>query len=332
VNHIEVVKRAFSITWHYRLLWVFGVVLAFTSGGGGGGVGGGNSQSMPSSVPPRMDLVPDLETLPDLPIPTASLISLLVMIGVLFVLGLLLFAVISIVAKYVSLTAVIRLVDDHEQTGEKRTLGQGLRLGWSPITWRLFLVQLVISLPVVILTLAMVLSALAPLLLWVTGDMRLGLTGTAATVCLLLPAALILIVLSIAANLLARFSERSCVMSEMGVIASVKHGYGTIRAHLKDVGIMWLLMIGAGLLWAVVSLLAFGLLAVVGISLGALPALAVGFGASLVTEGAIPWLLGGLVGLPICVLVVIIPSMLLQGWYQVFQANVWTLTYRELRA
>ena len=332
MNHIEVVKRAFSITWHYRLLWVFGVVLAFTSGGGGGGVGGGNSQSMPSSVPPRMDLVPDLETLPDLPIPTASLISLLVMIGVLFVLGLLLFAVISIVAKYVSLTAVIRLVDDHEQTGEKRTLGQGLRLGWSPITWRLFLVQLVISLPVVILTLAMVLSALAPLLLWVTGDMRLGLTGTAATVCLLLPAALILIVLSIAANLLARFSERSCVMSEMGVIASVKHGYGTIRAHLKDVGIMWLLMIGAGLLWAVVSLLAFGLLAVVGISLGALPALAVGFGASLVTEGAIPWLLGGLVGLPICVLVVIIPSMLLQGWYQVFQANVWTLTYRELKA
>ena len=66
--------------------------------------------------------------------------------------------------------------------------------------------------------------------------------------------------------------------------------------------------------------------------LGGIPALIVGLAVSLVAEGAIPWLAGGLVGLPVCILVVFVPSLLLQAWYLVFQANVWTLTYREVRA
>jgi hypothetical protein len=329
MDHIGVVKRAFHITWHYKLLWVFGVVLALTSGGGAGG--GGNSQVTPPGGMGNADVFQDLETLPQLPFSGENLIPLAVGVGIVLLLGLLLLGLISVVARYVSLASVIRLGDDYEETGEKRTLGEGVGMGWTRRTWRLFLVQLLISLPVAILGFVMVLVSLAPLLLWIADENWLGAVGTVATVCMLVPTVFILIALGVATKILARFSERACALGDLGVIASVKHGYATIRANFKDVALMWLLMVGAGILWALVSLFAFGLLAMVGLALGGIPAVAVGLLASLATEGAVPWVLGGLVGLPVCVLVVFLPMLLLQGVYQVFQANVWTLTYRALR-
>ena len=41
----KILKRAWHILWNYRILWLFGVLLALTSGGGGGGNGGGNGGS-----------------------------------------------------------------------------------------------------------------------------------------------------------------------------------------------------------------------------------------------------------------------------------------------
>lgn len=331
MDHIKVVRRAFDITWRYKLLWVFGVVLALTSGGGMGGGGGRNGPVTPGNVPGEAGSLPNLGSLPDLPVPAGALIGVAVVLVLLLALGLLVLSVLSEVAKYVSLTAVIKLTDDFETTGQKRTFGEGLRLGWSRAAWRLFLVHVVILLPVVVLTVAVVISAFAPLLLWLTGKTWLGVLGTVVMFGLLLGGILIMVILSIAAGLVMTFAERSCALDDMGVFAGIKHGWTVIRARLKDVGLMWLLMLGVGLAWALVSLVAFGALAVLGLVLGGIPALVVGLAVSMVAEGALPWLAGGLVGLPVCILVVFLPSLLLQAWYLVFQTNVWTLLYREVR-
>jgi hypothetical protein len=53
MDHMKILKRAWEITRSYRVLWVFGILLALTSanGGssnGGGSGGGGGSSSLPN--------------------------------------------------------------------------------------------------------------------------------------------------------------------------------------------------------------------------------------------------------------------------------------------
>jgi hypothetical protein len=46
----------------------------------------------------------------------------------------------------------------------------------------------------------------------------------------------------------------------------------------------------------------------------------------------VPWILAGVVGLPIFVLLIAAPWIFLGGLMEVFKSSVWTLSYRELRA
>jgi len=61
-------------------------------------------------------------------------------------------------------------------------------------------------------------------------------------------------------------------------------------------------------------------------------ALLIGGLASLIFEGAVPWILAGVVGIPIFILVIAVPGLFLGGLVEVFKSSVWTLTYREVRA
>ena len=56
MDHVKILKQAWEITRHYRALWVFGIILALTSGtfwgggGSGGRGGGGDGKSIDSQV------------------------------------------------------------------------------------------------------------------------------------------------------------------------------------------------------------------------------------------------------------------------------------------
>jgi len=41
-NMGDLISRAWTILWRYRLLWVFALLLALSGGAGGGGGGGGS--------------------------------------------------------------------------------------------------------------------------------------------------------------------------------------------------------------------------------------------------------------------------------------------------
>ncbi len=330
MDHIKVLKRAWDITWRYRVLWVFGVLLALTTSRGGGGGGSQYNVSGDDFASFRGDF--PIPSAPPPPEVIASIVGALIAIGIALACVILILIVVFTVIRYVSETALIRLVDDHEETGEKRSLGQGIQMGWSRSALRLFLIDLLIGLPLAIAFILLFLLALVPLLLWTTGSEAAGVIGTLATIGLIFFFILLAIVVAVVISLLMRFFHRACVLEDLGVIEAIKHGFRVVREHLGDVAIMWLIMLGVGIGLAVAMIIVVILLLLLAVVLAGVPAFLAGGLASLAFEGPVPWIVGAAVGVPIFILVLVVPMLFLGGLIEVFKSSVWTLTYREVRA
>ena len=316
MNHTKVLKRAWHIVWNYRALWVFGFILSLATGGRGsssGRVANNWDQYSTDRIPPEV-----VSTLIAIGIGLACLIVLLI--------------IVAAIARYVAETALIRMVDDHEETGQKRSVRQGFRMGWSRAAWRLFLIDLLIGLPVAAAFILLFLLAAAPLLLWATESKAAGALGTATTVGLGLLVVLAAIVVAAILSVLKPFFRRVCVLQQMGVVESIRQGYAMVRQNLKDVVLMWLITVGLRIGWAILMIPVVLLLLVVSGVLGGALALLAGGLTGLAFEGAAPWIMGGVVGIPVFLLVLAAPLAFLGGLFEVFLSSTWTLTYRELRA
>ena len=164
------------------------------------------------------------------------------------------------------------------------------------------------------------------------------------TVGLTLAFVVIGILLAIAVGLIGKFAARVCVLEGAGVIDSIKRGYAMIRRHLGQVLTMWIVMVALAIAWAIVSfigffilllpiVLIFLLLLLPAVLASVIPGLiATGLAALLQMPTPWYWIIGGIVALPIFGLIVSLPSSLVGGWVQLFIRNVWTETYRELKA
>jgi len=335
MDYTKVLRRAWHTVWNYRTLWIFGIILALTTGGGSWSAARGDGDAG-SQYNFRGE---DLFRFEMGEMPPAEVVSILIAVGVGLVCVIVVLAIAATIARYVAETALIRMVDDHEKTGQKHSVREGFRMGWSRNAFRLFLIKLLIGLPMALAFILLFALAFAPLLLWVTGSKVAGGIGTVTTIGLFFPILFLAIVAGVVLSLLRQFFWRACALEEMGVIESIRQGFSLVRRHLKDVIVMWFLMIGVQIGWvialiatAIVLFPAIILLIVVGGVLAGLPALLVGGLASLIFQGAVPWILAGVVGLPIFILVMAAPWIFLGGLMEVFKSSVWTLSYRELRA
>ncbi|MDY6876883.1 MAG: hypothetical protein SWK90_11875 [Chloroflexota bacterium] len=333
MDHINILKRAWEITWRYRVLWIFGIILALTTASGGNGPqatfsGNGNGNG---GFPPPGDF-----SMPEI---SPGVVTALIAIGIGLACVIAVLVIVSVVARYVAETALIRMVDDHEETGEKHSVRQGFRMGWSRTAFRLFLTRWLVTLPMIVIFILLFALAAAPLLLWATESRTIGVIATVATIGLGLLILLLAIVIATAVSLLIKFFWRACALEELGVIESLRQGFNVVRHHWLDVLIMWLIMIGVNIGWIIAMIVTtivlfpvILLLIVVGGLMGGLPALLVGGLASLFFEGTVPWILAAVIGGPIFILIVTAPWIFLGGLMEVFKSSVWTLTYRELRA
>ena len=324
MDHFKILKRAGENTWRYRALWVFGVLVALTSfrGGGSGGGGGGGDGSGGDNW--GFDFT-EPEISPEVGSALVALaIGLACLVFVLFIVG--------IIARYVATTALIRMVDEYEETGRQRSVRAGFRLGWSHATWRLFLMDLLVWGPAMLLFIPLILVALAPLLLLATGNAAAGILGVVGTIGLCFLSILIAIVVFVALALLTRFFRRVCVLEGLGVVESVREGYDMVRRHLKDVGVMWLIMAGVEIGSMMAMFPIFIVVLIAGGLVGGMVALMTGGLTALAAEGAAPWIVAGVFGIPTFMLLVIAPLAFLGGLLETFKSNVWTLTYRELLA
>jgi len=321
MDHVQVLKRAWHMVWRYRALWAFGFILALTAGRSSNNwvqYTFGNEDFSGRGL--RLDRIsPEVgRTLLAIGIGLACLVVLLIIVGA--------------IARYVAETALIGMVDDHEETGQKRSVRQGFRLGWSRSAFRLFLIDLLIGLPLAVAFILLSLLASAPLLLWATKSTAAGALGTATTIGLGLLVVLLAIVVAVILSVLKPFLRRVCVLEGLGVTESIRQGYAVVRHNLRDVGLMWLITFGLRIGWAILMIPVVLLLLVVSGALGGLLALLAGGLTGLALEGAAPWVVAAVVGIPVFILMMAVPLAFLGGLFETYLSSTWTLTYRELRA
>jgi len=353
MDPIKILRRAWYILWNYRVLWIFGLILALATAGSFGGNGNNgvryqsdenNQQPTPQSMQEFFrNLNREMEKLfnqgiPEIDISGEMLTTFLWVIGV-FIVLMLVAGIIVAIARYVSETAVIRMVDEYENTGTKMTVRQGFRIGWSRAAWRLFLINLIVHLPLILMFILFFIAGLIMLAIVGNSNITLNPVSIAAMVGLVFFAIFVVIILSILLNLLRHFFWRVSVLEDAGVRESLRRGFAMVRENWKNVGLMWLVMIGLGIAWAIVSIIAVIITiplvivtGIIGAVVAAIPALLLVGIFSLFLGGPLPWIAAGLFVLPLFFLIAFSPWLLLGSWQTVFTSTVWTLTYREIKA
>ncbi len=328
MDHIRILRRAFEITRFYRALWVFGVLIALTTSHGGGNGGGGGSGNRPGPTPGQPPSIPNFHW-PTIP---PQVLSTIIAVGVGLICVLLLLGIGFTILRYLSQTALIRMVDGYETSGERVSVRQGFRLGWSRGAFRAWLANLLFFVIGFIITILLLLLAAAPLLLWLTRDTTAGIVGTVITIGLAMLVILMLIIVGTAVSLWMQMIIREIVLGGRGVLEGIRSGWQILTRHLGDVLIMGLILFGIGLGLFIVTIPIFFLLAATGVLAGGLPALLAGGIANIFVHGTTPQIVAATVGVPIFLAVLFIPLAFLSGLAETFYSTTWTLTYRELLA
>ncbi|MBL0347447.1 hypothetical protein [Candidatus Villigracilis affinis] len=357
MDPIKILKRAWHILWSYRALWVFGLILAMAGAGSSGGNGSNsgsryeaNSQSnqqhetFPEDMPQTFEeFTQGMERLfnegmSEIGIPKEDLTTL-IWIAVIFVVFSMILGLVVAVARYVAETAVIRMVDEYENTGSKMTVREGFRIGWSRTSWRLFLINLLVNLPMILTMLLLLGLGIMVFMSFTQGSQEAGMVSIVISAVILFLVIFVVAIVSIFLGLLRHFFWRACALENLGVRESLSRGFQMARENWKNVGIMWLVMIGLGIVWAIVSIIAFIVTipvvlvtAVVGALVAVIPVLLAGGLTSIFLSGWLPWVIGVLFALPLFFTIAFSPWLLLGSWQTVYASTVWTLVYRELKA
>ena len=160
----------------------------------------------------------------------------------------------------------------------------------------------------------------------------LSIIGVISGVGLFFLTILLAIITNVALSLLKKFVKRACVLGKLGVMDSFRSGFAAIKHNLKDVGIMWLIMFAIRIGYRIATIPIAFVLFLSAVVFGGLAALIVGGLGGLVLSGATPWIMAGVIGIPIFILVMAVPMVFLGGLRMVFISSSWTLTYLELES
>jgi hypothetical protein len=354
MDPVKILRRAWYILWSYRALWVFGLILAIAAGssaGQGSNNGtryeqssGQNTQVTPQSMQEAFREVQREvhklfeQGIPDMKISGEALTTFLWIIGA-FVLVLLAVGIVVAIARYVSETAVIRMVDEYEANGNKMSVRQGFRIGWTRTAWRLFLINLIVNLPVIALVLVLLIAGISVYFSVVNGSANFAAFSVVSAIVLAFITIFVVVILTILLHLLRNFFWRICVLENAGVRESLQRGFAMVLENWKNVGLMWLVMIGLGIVWAIASIILFIITipivimtAIIALLVVALPFLLLVGAFSLFLNGVLPWVAGGLFMIPLFFTIAFSPWLMLGSWQTVYTSTVWTLTYREIKA
>ena len=133
--------------------------------------------------------------------------------------------------------------------------------------------------------------------------------------------------------------RRASAVEDLGVGAAIGRGLRMTRGNLKEFGAIWLTWIGMRLVWMVAwipvlivltPLLVPSLIAAA--SVGAVPATVLGAVLTPFLQGPFPWIIGGVVALPIFFVILFSPMLFVSGLVEIMKSNTWTFAYHEVRA
>jgi hypothetical protein len=347
----KILKRSWHILWDYKVLWIFGFLLALTIGNGGGNSGSSYQVSQsdtrnynPNNYPTgpywnEFNSWMQKNVEPILMHPERY-ISTFIWIGVIILTVILIFSAINALVRYPSETAVLRMVNEYEQTGTKVGFKQGWKLGWTRAAFRLWLADLVLNIPAFLFVLLLLGTGAIFFYNMIAGYERAALVSLFGGVfCLIIPLALIIVVLMIVLSLLRQFIARKVALEDMTFGDAFRSGWTMFKRNLGGAALMWLVMLGIGigvgiamLIAMIILIPAFILTAIAGVIVAAIPGLAAFGITSIFANGPLAWIIGILVALPFFAIVLGSPVLFLSGWVHIYSSSVWTLTYREMKA
>jgi hypothetical protein len=354
VNIGKILKRSWYILWNYRILWIFGILLALTTGRGGGSSNGGSSSTTQTPNTPTGNFPSIPENAPEwarqlgqwftqnvqpMFVHPEQYIGTFVMIAVIvFLIGLLISTLAAFV-RYPAETAVMRMVDEYEQSGRKVGFRQGWKLGWTRRAFRLWLIDLILAIPALVFVL-MILGAGLIIYYSVSATFQvINGAGVVAAIGMTFLSVLLLIVVAIFLHLVRNFFARAAVLEDLSVGAALSSGWAMFKRNWKSAGLMWLVMIGIGFGMGIAGMIAFFvlipaylILLIPAAIVAALPALITYGITSIFASGPLGWIITILVALPFFLITLFAPLLLFGGWFNLFESNVWTLTYREIKA
>jgi len=300
----EVLTRAWQIVWKHRVLWIFGILASCGRGGGGGGNFGGGSGGDNGFDGSGADLPPQfLQWFEWIQNNLTQFIAISVA----------LLCVIWIVIAFLSTIGKVGLIHGTAQVEggvESLIFGQ-LFSESTPYFWRMFGLALVMSLPFLIVIVALA-AGLSLLVVSAIGENNVGLL---ASIPLFLGCLCLLIPLMLVVGMIIRQSERAIVLEDLGVMPAISRGWEIFRANL---GPIILLTIMLAIIGVVVSFII------------AIPIFIVVFPAlfAFALSEAQSWTPMIFVGVCICLFLPV--ALILNGIMTSYIETVWTLTYMRL--
>ena len=347
------IKRAWNTIWQYKVLWIFVFLMALTGAGGGGGGGGGggssswngnmeknfnnNMNGMDASMPAWMQEAGTwFETnIAPLFTPDRVVGTIIWMVVILFAICLITSLLCALV-RYPAETAVLRMVDNYEESGTRIKFKEGWKLGWNRRAFRLWLIDLIIGAPAFVLVVGL-LGGTAIFVSNAVGGQ--DLSQIPGMIGLLILAGFLFLVLAIVmvfVGIWREYISRAIAIDEARVGEAFRQGWAMLAHNFKNTILTWLVMLGIGIGFGIVCVLAFlvlipvfAVLTIPGALVGAIPG-AIAYGiSSLFASGPLVWIIAGLIFISFFFTVVFSPATLLNGLYLLFGSSIWTQTYRE---
>jgi len=351
------ISRAWNTIWQYKVLWIFGLLLAFTGGsvlgnGGGGGGGGSNynfnkdqmghmgGREWSASAPAWAQQFEQWfeQDLSPLFMPDRLVTTIIWMVVIIFAVSLVIGLLLALV-RYPAETSVIRLVDVYETDGTKKKFKEGWRMGWNVRAFRIWVIDLIVGTPAFVIV-AGLSAAVAVMVVRMTKTGELG--QIPGMVGLIVLAGFLLLVLAIAmifVGLWRQFIVRAIAIEGAGIGEGFKRGWEMLAHNFKNAFLTWLVMLGmniaAGIALVIVTLVlipVFAVMLIPGALVSAIPG-AIAYGiSSLFAAGPLVWLITGFVVMTFLFTVAFSPLSLVTGIYTVFSSSIWTQTYREMKS
>ena len=187
----------------------------------------------------------------------------------------------------------------------------------------MFLQNLLVFIVVFVVLILLALVVAMPVILLSSGGDALSALGVGFTILFGLCWILLMIAAIIIIGVLSEFWWRAAVIGDQDTITAMRTSWRLVRQNATDVLIMWLLMLGIGILFA---LILFPVVLLIGLLTAAIAG-GPGFLIYQATESiglALAW------GIPVGLLVFVLPLAFVSGLYLVFHSSVWNQMYNTL--
>jgi hypothetical protein len=307
----QIIKKAWTITWRYRFLWVLALFAGVTGPGGGSGFSSGRSFGSGSGSTSTSTSPFSAGGLQHLGSTLLTWIPVLIAVGLFMILIGLLIWVLSIAARGSLIWAVNEL-----EEGRRPSLGAAWGQGFSRF-WSIFGLGLLLQLPVVLAVVLLAFAIGMPIVLAITH----GGPGAAAAivpVCGSLAIGIpLVIVLGFVLGIMYVIGLRRIVLDGVGAIQSAGDAWRTFRHRFKDTALMWIINWGLNIAAGLVIAIPIVILTLVFL----VPAIFAGVGGS---WGAFVAIAG------VWFFVVIVISLLYTAIWGTFTSALWTILYRRL--